>query len=116
MTTKEEKKLTSLEKRRIRNRRYYHNNIERQIERKLKSNYGITLELYNQILESQEGKCRICKTDSSLLVKRLAVDHCHQSNLIRGLLCQNCNTAVGLLKDSTDILNSAIKYLEETKY
>lgn len=44
---------------------------------------------------------------------RLSVDHDHQTGKIRGLLCNNCNRAIGLLKDSSDILYKAAKYIEK---
>ena len=81
----------------------------------LKRRFGITLEQYDQIFESQGGVCAICsKPETNRLygtVKRLSVDHCHKSQRIRGLLCQDCNHAIGFAKDSIEILASAIKYL-----
>ena len=45
---------------------------------------------------------------------KLNVDHCHITNKVRGLLCHDCNRALGLLKDNTSILSSAINYLQES--
>jgi hypothetical protein len=59
------------------------------------------------------GCCKICKTHYSEFSKRLAVDHDHNTGKIRGLLCLYCNTGLGKFKDSTKLLNEAIKYLEE---
>lgn len=78
---------------------------------KLKKTFGIDLETYNSILKSQDGVCAVCKQPSAK--KFLAVDHCHTTNKIRGLLCANCNTALGLLKDSVEIIENLKKYLEE---
>jgi hypothetical protein len=82
----------------------------------LRREYGITLEQYNEILESQQGKCAICGKDYSTIMDgkkaRLAVDHCHKTGAIRGLLCNSCNTGLGNLKDDPDLLRAAIKYIE----
>lgn len=63
----------------------------------------------------QCGVCAICKEPQSVLLKgelkRLAVDHCHKTKKIRGLLCDNCNKGLGLFKDKPELLNSASEYL-----
>jgi hypothetical protein len=72
--------------------------------------YGITFDQYMQMLEDQNGVCRLCKgTNPS--GRRLAVDHNHETGEVRGLLCSNCNTALGLLKDNPVLLEAAIAYL-----
>ena len=79
---------------------------------KLKSKFGITADIYDKMLADQGGVCKICKkTDST--GQRLAVDHCHSTNRVRGLLCRNCNTALGKFKDDTALLQNAIKYLND---
>lgn len=79
---------------------------------KLQKAYGITLDEYNILLKSQGGVCAICGgTESSCDGRMLAVDHCHLTGRVRGILCSNCNRALGLFKDSPDTLRSAIKYL-----
>lgn len=77
----------------------------------LKINFGITLEDYNKIFEDQNGKCKICGKHQSELTLSLNVDHCHITGKIRGLLCGNCNKALGLFKDNTKSLKNAINYL-----
>lgn len=74
----------------------------------------ISKEHYNVLYELQSGKCAICKCDSGSNARgdRLAVDHCHASGHIRGLLCHRCNTAIGLFKDSKENLSAAIEYLK----
>jgi hypothetical protein len=67
--------------------------------------------------QEQKGLCKICRNPetsidkSSGKIKSLAIDHCHQTNRIRGLLCSNCNRALGLFRDSPAILQKAIDYL-----
>lgn len=77
---------------------------------------GITEGEYNALLIKQGGKCAICgKIPHSRKSNRMAfcLDHNHETKRPRGLLCAGCNTAIGKLKDSVDILKAAIRYLEE---
>ena len=83
----------------------------------LKKKYGISLEQFNEMKNSQQHVCAICKQPETAIDHRtkkfrdLAVDHCHTSGEIRGLLCTRCNTAIGLLQDDVDLLARAISYL-----
>lgn len=79
---------------------------------KLKARFGITLQQYNQLLENQNFKCLICTATESVLGHSLAVDHCHTTGKIRGLLCKSCNIGIGNLKDNIQNLQNAIKYLK----
>jgi hypothetical protein len=73
--------------------------------------YGITVEEYEQIWYSQNGCCAICGIAEKELKKKLHIDHNHTTGRIRGLLCSNCNIAIGLLKDDIVRLSKAIEYL-----
>lgn len=77
----------------------------------LKDTYGISLEQYHQLLEKQGGKCAIC---SDLLAK-IYVDHCHESGVVRGLLCITCNTGLGKFGDSIELLQKAVLYLQKVR-
>lgn len=55
--------------------------------------------------------CQICNKKDPR--RSLAIDHCHKTGIIRGLLCDNCNKALGCFKDSIENLENAIKYLKE---
>lgn len=87
------------------------NNREAAKSIQLKTRYGIDLKRYNEILEIQNFSCAICKKHESEFGRKLSVDHCHDTGVIRGLLCGNCNTAIGKLKDNKQLLNNAIDYL-----
>ena len=76
----------------------------------LHKRYGIDPIRYEEILESQSGKCAICGSTNNL-----HMDHDHESNELRGVLCGSCNRAIGLLQDDFDIVSSAAKYLKEWK-
>lgn len=80
-------------------------------EYSLKWHYGMTVEDYESMLKNQDNVCAICHTLPSK--KHLVVDHAHDTNIVRGLLCSNCNTGLGLFKDSIDNLSSAIMYLNK---
>lgn len=88
---------------------------ESKREANLRANYGITQNGYEKILLSQNGKCAICeRTDTgSSRVKYFFVDHNHDTEVIRGLLCHTCNMGLGSFADSKELLRLAIKYLEK---
>ena len=75
-----------------------------------KKSFGITLDQYNEILEKQGGVCAICNEKDSNFVN-LAVDHDHNTNKVRGLLCHLCNRALGMFKDDIIRIKNAIMYL-----
>lgn len=81
----------------------------------LMKSYSITVQDYNEMYEYQNGKCKICEkgTDTMGRKKHLCVDHNHGTGQIRGLLCDKCNRAIGLLGDSINTLKKAVSYLEE---
>jgi hypothetical protein len=68
--------------------------------------YGLALDEYEQMLANQDGVCAICHRD-----RPLVVDHCHDSDEVRGLLCSPCNTAIGLLGEDLDRFLDAVAYL-----
>jgi hypothetical protein len=75
--------------------------------------YGVCNTKYDEMLTAQHGKCAICScTLNSSRYTKLAIDHDHKTNEVRGLLCTNCNTGIGLFKDSPIRLSSAIEYLK----
>lgn len=83
-------------------------------DRFLTKTYGISLDIYNDMFTKQSGKCLGCEIHQSLLPKSLCVDHCHKSGKVRGLLCSNCNNAIGYVKENPNTLESLIKYLGVT--
>ncbi len=87
-------------------------------DRDFKKRYGVDLAWFNDRLEKQDHKCAICEKPESLEIKGkvvlLAVDHCHDTGKVRGLLCANCNRGLGHLKHDQLLLLRAVEYLEET--
>ena len=83
----------------------------------LQRKYGITVEEYNDMLAAQGGKCKICgRTDSgSVATNHLAVDHCHTTGKVRGILCDPCNRGLGLFQDNPDLTEAATAYLRRNK-
>lgn len=79
---------------------------------RLKREYGLTLEKYESMEEAQRGCCAICNTHKSHLSRGLLVDHCHKTGKVRGLLCDKCNRGLGYLKDSTEVIANAVRYLK----
>jgi len=81
---------------------------------RLKRLYNISLEDYDQILESQEGRCAICRRKPRKYL--LAVDHDHKTGVVRGLLCKMCNhRGLGAFKDSYEVVQRAADYLAPTQ-
>ena len=97
-------KRLKYEKNRYKNNRnkFWANNIKK---------YGITIEDWQAMFEAQLGCCLICGTHQSKLKKRLSIDHNHGTGKVRGLLCNNCNRALGLFGDSVNNIKGALDYL-----
>lgn len=79
----------------------------------LRRRYGISLEQYEAMLELQDGRCAICGRHGDEFGRRLAVDHCHETGKVRGLLCINCNPGIGAFRDNPELLRRAASYLED---
>ena len=77
----------------------------------LKLKFGMSLGKYFSMLHRQDYRCDLCHNFSTAN-KRLAVDHCHSSGKIRSLLCFECNTTLGKVKDSPTLLRRMANYLE----
>jgi hypothetical protein len=80
----------------------------------LKRKYDITLDDYNKMLLEQDGKCYTCSVKAEDTQRKyLCVDHNHLTGEVRGLLCDLCNTALGLLKENQETIANLSKYLHE---
>lgn len=78
----------------------------------LKLKYGITTKEYDTLLKHQRNRCGACKRHESLFQRRLAVDHCHKTKTIRGLLCNYCNHRV-IGRHTLEWLEGAVDYLRD---
>lgn len=87
--------------------------LERSKWAQLKYYYQISKEDYIKLLAKQNGVCAVCH-QTQRYKKSLAVDHCHKTNMVRGLLCDSCNRGIGFFEDNIERLSGAIKYLEES--
>lgn len=76
----------------------------------LKYRFNITLDEWNRLFDDQDGRCAIC--DHEFTKKTPHVDHCHETGVIRGLLCGGCNRMLGQARDSARILRKGAEYLE----
>jgi len=79
--------------------------------------FGITRQEYAEMFLKQNGTCAICSQPETATrlgkVKALSVDHNHKTGVVRGLLCSDCNTGIGKLKEDRNIFLSAIQYLNK---
>jgi len=85
--------------------------------KRMKNDFGITLDEYRVLLARQGGVCAICQKEEKATTrhggpKNLAIDHDHNSGTIRGLLCMTCNLSIGLLRDDARVIQSAIRYVQ----
>lgn len=81
-----------------------------RLEGNLRRKYGLTLDRFKEMIKRQENKCMIC-----LEKKSLVVDHCHSTGIVRGLLCNQCNTMLGLAKECEEIMKRAIGYVRKSR-
>lgn len=83
----------------------------------LKKTYNVDINWFNEKLKQQGGVCGICKKAENTIIRgvpiSLAVDHCHATGKVRGLLCRACNNALGMLHHDCAIIVSALNYLEQ---
>lgn len=87
-------------------KKYYYKTGQKN---RLLKRYGLSQDQFERLLLDQNGLCKICgQKDAD---RELAIDHCHATGRIRGLLCQKCNTALGLFKDNIELLRKSIIYL-----
>lgn len=99
--------LLKTKKYRQKNKDIHYKNVKNA---KYKRQFGITLEDYYKISELQNHRCAICGKEEN--GKQLAVDHCHETGKVRGLLCSNCNLGLGKLGDSIESVGKALAYLK----
>ncbi len=87
--------------------------------RDLKRRFGLTPDDYQAMVDAQRGVCAICHKEETSFEpktgtrKNLAIDHCHKSGKIRGLLCWHCNSVLGKVEDSIPRLKAMIAYLRK---
>lgn len=90
---------------------------EKQRDRKLRAQYGITLADYDAMVEAQDGACAICFAEETRSMygepPRLVVDHNHDTGLVRGLLCASCNGKLAAIENEQFMLR-AKEYIRRT--
>ena len=87
-----------------------------QRQRNLKCKFGVDLQWYEEQFKKQNYSCAICETKTNKTVGErqfwnFSVDHCHDSGKVRGILCNNCNRALGLFQDNPELLTKAAHYV-----
>lgn len=73
--------------------------------------FNLSPQDFDKLLEIQNNRCAICESELLLEKNHTVIDHCHETNRIRGILCRNCNTGLGVFRDSNANLANAAKYL-----
>ena len=110
-TARWREKPENMERQRAYLKKYRQENAEALRERQLIIKFGITAAQYDALLVEQGGTCAMCPATALTSGKRLAVDHDHQTGEVRGLICDLCNRALGLLNDDIDRLLAGVVYL-----
>lgn len=93
-------------------RRWREENPTKALAARLKR-HNLTVEQYHDLILGQDGKCAVCECPFGDGGRSINIDHCHITNVVRGLLCKNCNTSLGKFKESPDLLRKAAEYLEK---
>jgi len=84
---------------------------EARRRRDLRRRYNITPEEYDEMLHAQGGGCAVCGVGTGRAGRALVVDHCHSTDIVRGILCDRCNTLIGRLEKNRGLLPVILKYL-----
>ena len=93
-------------------KKYYKKNRQKQRDYSLKMLYGITAEEKNSMAISQKNRCKICGKRFKNHHDR-SVDHCHKTGRVRGILCRNCNSALGYFCDDINVIQRAVRYMRK---
>ena len=94
-------------------RKYYQKNKERLRKEAVVKRYGISVEQYEQMFIEQNFQCALCSIHNS--ESPLYVDHCHDTNEVRGLLCNKCNSLLGGFQYHYNNLNNVLAYLDQER-
>lgn len=100
------------ERENARSRQWFIDNPDYRANHRLKKRYGITLAQKSEMLIEQNGCCAICKSPDARSGTGWHLDHCHDSNKVRGVLCAPCNIMLGGARDNVETLARAITYLK----
>jgi hypothetical protein len=82
----------------------------------MRKQYGISTHQFAELLEFQGGGCAICAKPIENIRRKMNIDHDHETNKVRGILCTGCNTGIGHLGDNIEGLQRALYYLENTPF
>ena len=99
------------EKRKAYNRDYSRRRSDKLHADHVRRTYGLTGEQYIAMCAAQDWRCAICGVHQSELVRRLHVDHCHETGQVRGALCTKCNSGIAHLGESDERMRLAMAYL-----
>jgi len=82
----------------------------------IRKRYGISMAQFSSLLAAQNNGCAICQKPIEAIRRRMNIDHCHDTNEVRGILCSGCNTGLGHLGDNVAGLQRAISYLQNPPF
>ena len=119
MINKEKAGATKKEKKAAYDKRWFKNNPQKRVvynrKSQLKTRYGISLEQFAEMVDQINSQCPICKSElifGTMEARTAVIDHNHDTNRVRGIICNNCNRALGFLPNK-EVLLSAVAYLDQ---
>lgn len=86
---------------------------QRKFTSHIKHKYGLSWEMYVEMVQEQDNKCYLCDQKPSDIFDKLVVDHCHRTGKVRKLLCRMCNIHLSRIEACPDYFNKVISYLKE---
>lgn len=89
--------------------------VDRRRYYRIRSKYGLSREDFDSLMESQDNKCASCRDQLNKEPYPYVIDHCHNTNKVRGILCSQCNLALGLLYDSEERIQNLLDYLRKSR-
>lgn len=108
-------------KQKYEDRAEYLRNYMREYQRKNKDTlnpykrarrYGLTVDEMNELLEQAGDSCQICHSQFGEVTTGKCIDHCHDTGKVRGIICNKCNVAIGLLGNNVEVVKGLLGYLE----
>ena len=96
-------------------KQYRIDNRQKHYRQELVRKYGVEPTWFDEQMRQQGDSCVCCKREFQLGDKQTSphVDHCHETKAVRGILCNRCNTVLGLCKDDDKLLSSLARYLRK---
>ena len=95
--------------------REYANNYRKEHPWSQSKHYGLTKSNYDEMFKKQGSSCAVCKSKESGSKKGWHIDHDHETEQVRSILCQHCNVAIAMLRENVQVTEAVLEYLRKWK-